>query len=120
MWKVSAEWESTTAWNGAARPRRSPTGRLPRGAGGRLRRSLVDDEMDQWFEAQLRYYQRCLIEGRDPSELREALAARRDRCLAQLFDAVDELRAVHAVSAEEILQFVRAVLDPQRGVDVEA
>ena len=47
--------------------------------------------MSDWFEAQLRYYQRCLIEGRDPSELREALAARRDSCLARLFDVVAEL-----------------------------
>ena len=68
--------------------------------------------MSDWFEAQLRYYQRCLIEGRDPSELREALAARRDSCLARLFDVVAELHEVHEVPVEDITRFVRAVLDP--------
>ena len=73
-----------------------------------------------WFEAQIRYYQRCLMEGGDPSELREALEARRDACLARLFDVMDELHRVHEVSVEEIVRFVRVVLDPQDGVDVEA
>jgi hypothetical protein len=76
--------------------------------------------MSEWFEAQIRYYQRCLMEGGDPSELRDALAARRDTCLARLLDSIDELHRVHEVSVEEIVRFVQVMLDPQDGVDVEA
>jgi hypothetical protein len=67
----------------------------------------------EWFTAQIGYYQRCLIEGRDPTDIKESLAARRDSCLARLFDAVDELHDVHGVPADEIEQFVRVVLRAQ-------
>ena len=73
--------------------------------------------MSDWFEAQIRYYQRCLIEGRDPSELHDALSARRDSCLARLWDAVEELHDVHGVAAEEIARFVRLVLAAPDSVD---
>ena len=75
---------------------------------------------EEWFEAQIRYYQRCLLEGRDPTELHDALAARRDSCLARLFDALTELHEVHQVSRAEIVRFVDTVLDPRDGVDVGA
>ena len=75
---------------------------------------------EEWIEAQIRYYQRCLLEGRDPTELRQALAGRRDSCLLRLFDAVTELHELHDVSREEIVRFVDTVLAPGDGVDVEA
>jgi hypothetical protein len=68
----------------------------------------------------IRYYQRRLIEGGDPSELREARAARRDRVLAQLFDAATELHELHEVSAEELVEFIHTVLGSPGGVDVGA
>jgi hypothetical protein len=62
---------------------------------------------EDWFAAQLRYYQRVLYEGGDPAELREALAARRDTCMERLLDAVMELRELHGVSEDELVEAAR-------------
>jgi hypothetical protein len=69
-----------------------------------------------WFEAQSRRYQRRLLEAGDPTELRAALSARRDICLARLFDAADELHELHQVPVEDVVRFVRTVLAPHERV----
>jgi hypothetical protein len=81
-------------------------------------RASSSPTMSDWFDAQIRYYQRCLLEGRDPGELRGALAARRDSCLARLFDVVTELHDVHEVSVEELVRFVDEVLTFGDGLSV--